>query len=219
MAKGSRRPRSLLLAGTQFLCFGEYLLYKGGDIYSMNSVEVIEVFYKIRTDLDKLKYSAYITKIINDVTDENQNCYKIMQLFLNTLYVISEADKDLDFVASIFRLRLLSIIGFKPEINQCVNCRGGLSPLQTSFAGDPDFPCPPLKYFSIKNSGLKCDVCGKQDKSSIEILESTKDAVRYIILSDSKKIFSFDIPAASKKELEIISKLYLTEKLEKEYRI
>lgn len=28
-AKGARRPKSLLLAGTQFLCFGEYLLYKG----------------------------------------------------------------------------------------------------------------------------------------------------------------------------------------------
>ena len=203
MAKGSRRPRSLLLAGTQFLCFGEYLLYKGGDIYSMNSVEVVEVFYNIRTDLDKLKYSVYITKIINDVTDENQNCYKIMQLFLNTLYVISETDKYLDFVVSIFRLRLLSIIGFKPEIDMCCGCKKKED----------------LEYFSIKDSGLKCSSCGKQDKGGIEILETTKDAIRYIILVDSKKIFSFDVPEASKKELEIVSKLYLTEKLEKEYKI
>ena len=91
----------------------------------MNSAETIEVFYKIRTDLDKLKYSVYITKIVNDVTDENQNCYKIMQLFLNTLYVICETDKDLDFIVSVFRLRLLSIIGFKPEVGRCVcvDCR------------------------------------------------------------------------------------------------
>ena len=26
VAKGARRPRSLLLAGTQFLCFGEFML-------------------------------------------------------------------------------------------------------------------------------------------------------------------------------------------------
>lgn len=28
VAKGARRPKSLLLAGTQFLCFGDYLMYK-----------------------------------------------------------------------------------------------------------------------------------------------------------------------------------------------
>lgn len=50
-------------------------------------------FYNIRTDLDKLKYASYITKIINDVTDENQNTYKILQLYLNTLYMISEEEK------------------------------------------------------------------------------------------------------------------------------
>ena len=48
-AKGSRRPKSLLLSGTQFLCFGEYLLYKGSDNYSMNSCETIEIFYNIRS--------------------------------------------------------------------------------------------------------------------------------------------------------------------------
>ena len=50
VAKGARRSKSLLLAGTQFLCFGDYLLYKGGDTYRMNACETIEVFYNIRID-------------------------------------------------------------------------------------------------------------------------------------------------------------------------
>ena len=76
IAKGARKPKSLLMASTQFLCFGEYLLYKGAETYHINSAETIEIFYPIRTDLDKLKYSAHITKIINDVTDENQNTFR-----------------------------------------------------------------------------------------------------------------------------------------------
>ena len=88
LAKGSRKPKSLLLAGTQILCFGEYMLYKGSENYSMNSCEIIEIFYNIRVDLDKLKYAVHITKIISDVTNENENSYKILQLFLNTLYNI-----------------------------------------------------------------------------------------------------------------------------------
>ena len=203
VAKGSRRPKSLLMAGTQFLCFGEYILYKGSDNYSMNSCETIELFYNIRTDLDKLKYAVYATKIINDVTTENQNNYKVLQLYLNTLYVISNTDKDLDFVISIFRLRLLSIIGYRPEIEKCKTC-------QTKEN---------ITKFSIIDNGFKCEACGKQDKGAININETTKDAIRYIILVESKKIFSFQIPKESIEELKIISKVYLEEKLEKKYKI
>lgn len=191
------------MAATQFLCFGEYLLYKSGNSYSINSCETIEVFYNIRTDLDKLKYAAHITKIVNDVTTENQNTYKVLQLYLNTLYMISETDKNLSLINSIFTLRLLSIIGFRPVIDECKNCKTKNE----------------LNYFSFKESGLKCKICGKQDKGAIEINVTTKDAIRYIILADSKKIFAFEVPEESIKELEIISKIYLQDKLEKEYKM
>lgn len=203
VAKGARRPKSLLMSGTQFLCFGDYLLYKGSENYSMNSCETIELFYNIRTDLEKLNTAVYITKIVNDVTTENQNNYKILQLYLNTLYVISNSDKDLEFITSIFRIRLLSIIGYRPEIEECKNCKGKEK----------------LIKFSIMDNGFKCEACGKQDKGAIEMSETTKDAIRYIILADAKKIYSFQVPKVSIEELKIISKLYLREKLEKEYKV
>lgn len=191
------------MAGTQFLCFGEYILYKGNNTYNINSCESIEMFYDIRIDLDKLKYAVYITKIINDVTTENQNSYKILQLFLNTLYVISKTEKDLDLVISIFRIRLMSIIGFRPNVDKCSICGA-----KEEFS-----------YFSLLDNGFKCTSCGRQDKGAIQISETTKDAIRYIILSDAKKIYSFEINEEAKRELKIVSKLYLTEKMEKEYKI
>ena len=57
------------MAGTQFLCFADYMIYKGNDTYNINSCETIEFFYNIRTDLDKYKYAVHITKIILDVTN------------------------------------------------------------------------------------------------------------------------------------------------------
>ena len=112
VAKGARRPKSALLAGTQIFCFGEYLVYQGSQTYHMNAVEPIEIFYNLRVDLDKLRIAVHINKIIQDVTHENQNCYKILQLVLNTLYTISETEKNLDMVLSVFKLRLLCILGF-----------------------------------------------------------------------------------------------------------
>lgn len=117
-AKGARRPKSALLAGSQFLCFGEYMLYQGTSTYHINSCESVEMFYNLRTDLDKLRYASHITKIVYDVTNENENSYKILQLFLNTLYTISETDKNMDLVVSIFKLRLMCILGFTPSIRR-----------------------------------------------------------------------------------------------------
>lgn len=145
VAKGARRPQSALLAGTQLFCFGEYLMYKGTSTYHINSCETIEIFYNLRTDLDKLKYAIHINKIIQDVTEENENCYKILQLFLNTLYTIAETEKDMDFVLSVFKLRLLCILGFTPRIVNCTSCK------ETENTNK----------FSIKDNGFKCDACRK----------------------------------------------------------
>lgn len=203
VAKGARRPKSALLAGTQMFCFGEYLVYKGSQTYHINSVEPIEVFYNLRNDLDKLKYAVHINKIVQDVTHENQNCYKILQLVLNTLYTISETDKNLDMVLSVFKLRLLCILGFTPQVMQCTNCNEKEA----------------LVYFSIKDNGLKCKICGKQDTSVIQISKSTLNAIKYTVTAPPKKLYSFNLKDEALEEFKLVSKIYFNEKLEKEYKL
>ncbi len=194
-AKGARRPKSSLLAGSQYLCFGEYILYKGASSYNINSCDPIEVFYNVRTDLEKLEQVAKITKLVQAVTTENQNSYKILQLLLNTVYVISNLDKDLRLINSIFKLRLMYILGFAPRIDKCCNCEEKED----------------LEYFSFKDKGLKCKICAKQDKGAIKIANASVKAIKYAVLAPEKKLYSFNIPEDSIKELEIIAKLYVDE--------
>ncbi|MCI8700216.1 MAG: DNA repair protein RecO [Clostridia bacterium] len=203
VAKGARRPRSTLLAGTQLLCFGEYIMYKGADTYNINSCETIEIFYNLRTDWDKLKYATHITKIIHDVTGENENSYKILQLYLNTLYTMSETDKNLDLIVSIFKMRLLCILGFKPRIEECVNC------------SEKEV----LTHFSLKDNGFKCETCSRLDKGSIKMSEGTATAIKYIVMSPPKKLFSFSLKNDSVNELKLISDLYFNEKMERQYKM
>lgn len=196
-AKGARRPKSILLAGTQFLCFGEYLLYKGANTYNINSCDTIEVFYNIRMDLDKLNCAVEMTKLTYSVTNENENSFEVLQLLLNSLYTLSETDKNIDLILAIFKLRLASIIGFKPDIGGCRECKTNED----------------LIYFSFKDNGFKCGVCAKVDKSTIQISQATKDAIKYIVLAPAKKIFSFNIPENCIKELSIVAKVYLEDKI------
>ena len=202
-AKGARKPKSALLAGTQLFCFSEYLMYQGTSTYHVNSCETIEMFYKIRTDLDKLKYAIHLNKIVQDVTDENENCYNILQLYLNALYMIAETEKDRDLVVSIFKLRLLKILGFTPRVMECVNCKEKQN----------------LNYFSIRDNGFKCAACSKQDKSSIFMSESTANAIKYTISAPARKVFSFNLKNESLEEFKLITRIYFNEKMEKEYKL
>lgn len=202
-AKGARRPKSLLLAGTQLFCFADYIVYKGTSTYHINSSETIEMFYNLRTDLDKLKYAIHVNKIVQDVTDENENCYNILQLYLNTLYTISETDKDLDLTISIFKLKLLCLLGFTPRIMECVNCKQKED----------------LHFFSIRDNGLKCEACSRIDKSAINMSQSTANAIKYVVTAPSKKLFSFNLKNESLEEFKLIAKVYFDEKLEKVYKL
>ena len=202
-AKGARRPKSLLLAGTQLFCFADYIVYKGTSTYHINSSETIEMFYNLRTDLDKLKYAIHVNKIVQDVTDENENCYKILQLYLNTLYTISETDKDLDLTISIFKLKLLCLLGFTPRIMECVSCKQKED----------------LHFFSIRDNGLKCEACSRIDKSAINMSQSTANAIKYVVTAPSKKLFSFNLKNESLEEFKLIAKVYFDEKLEKVYKL
>ncbi len=162
-AIGSRKSKSPLMAGTQFLCFGDFMVYKGISSYRINSCEPIEIFYNIRLDIDKLN--------------------------------------DLDFVMSIFKFRLLSIIGFKPDLKHvCSVCNKNIS-----------------KYFSIMDDCLKCADCATFDKSAIQVTESTIKSLFYIINCDPKKLYSFKVSDESKAEINLISKLYFNRCMEREY--
>ena len=117
--------------------------------------------------------------------------------------MISETEKDLDFILSVFKLRILKILGFAPNTRECVGCKTREN----------------IRYFSIRDNGFKCKECAKTDTSAIEISDATQNAIKYIMGADPKKIFSFELSDNGYKELELVAKVYLNEKLEKEYTL
>ena len=198
-AKGARKNKSSLLASSQFLCFGEYILYKNptSDIYNINSCDIVEVFYELRTDLDKLEGAAELTRIIRSSTNENENSEKVLQLFLNTLFVLAKKDLDYELVKAVFQMRLLTILGYCPHISNCTEC------------GKTE----KLEYFSFKDNGFKCNEC-TMGKHEFKMSETTKNAIMYSILADPKKLYSFSIDEDAIKEFKIIADIYLKEKFD-----
>lgn len=103
------------------MAFSDMMLFSGNsELYSLNSAETIEVFYNLRMDVEKLSYAATILQIVNDVCMEGETCYKKLQLLLNTLYALSETEKDKDLIFVVFQIRLLGILRIHTKVTENV---------------------------------------------------------------------------------------------------
>jgi hypothetical protein len=71
----------------------------------------------------------------------------------------------------------------------------------------------------LRDNCVKCEECGRADKSTLSINPTTYDTIKYVSSAPAKKIFSFDIPEESIKEFDLLTKLFLNEKLEQEYKL
>ncbi len=196
--KGAKSKKSCLNS-TQILNYCDYVLYKRMDKYYISSCELIESFYQIRCDVTYLTYATHFLDIINSVICENQSQIALLRLLLNTLYILSKGKKDPKFINVVFELRLLKILGYQPYIKDCIRC-------------NKDFE---VMYFDFLQSGLICENCKIGD--AFKLQNGTKKALNFIMSVSNENIFKFKLSESCLDELDRFTRIYLKEKLEREY--
>lgn len=184
IAKGAKKTNSPNLASSQYLVYSEFVLYKSTNYYYINSSEVINMFYNLRVDFEKLQIAFELTKLVYSVTDENQDTSQVLKLLLNTLYVIDKLNKNEKLVTAIFKIKLLDILGFTPRLDVCNNCRKKLYE-----------DVEEKVFYDYINNIFFCRECilNSAKKQCIEISVPTLVAINYVVRSDIKKIFSFEL--------------------------
>lgn len=184
MAKGAKKTNSPNLASSQYLVYSEFVLYKSTNYYYINSSEVINMFYNLRIDFEKLNIAFEFTKLVYSVTDENQDTSDILKLLLNTLYVIDKLNKDPKLVTAIFKIKLLGILGFTPRLDVCNSCRKKIYENVEEKV-----------FYDYINNIFFCRDCvlNSEKKRYIEISVPTLIAINYVVRSDIKKVFSFEL--------------------------
>ena len=211
MAKGAKKNNSPLLSTSQFLVYSEFLLYKGTNFYHINSAEMLESFYKLRIDYDKLEKAFEVSKLLNKLAYEEDEENEILSLFLNTLYIIENKGKHFDLVRNAFLLKLLCLLGYAPRLYKCSCCN------EKMF--NDSKKCTKYYYDRTNNSAV-CEECytkaisnNKMDiRKYKEISESTLYSLLYVIASDTKKIFSFDIKGKTLDEFsDFVNEYYLSQ--------
>lgn len=191
IAKGAKKTNSSLLAPCQFLVYSEFVLYKGTSFYHINSAEIIDTFYNLRINYDKLEVAYNITKTLLQAICEGEEAKDILSLFLNTMFVIENKDMSAKLIEAVFKLKLIEILGYMPNIVTCNMCAKQVINKETK------------KYFySFVDNSIICEECYKKEllkvdgthkKSFVKISQAVYFACVYVITSNTKKVFNFNL--------------------------
>ena len=198
VAKGARKMQSKLLSASQLFAFSDMVLYRSrGENYYINSAELIEPFYAIRNDYDRLTCAMECVKFTRKYVQENQMSVYMLKLLLNTIYLLSVSEKNTGLIKCVFELKATCLLGYKPNFSGCIEC-GSKNTIG----------------FSMKKGGLVCKDCGIIDKAVINLSKGAIFAIRYIIQSDLKRLFSFEVSNEVFEEIQFFNNIYVKDKLE-----
>ena len=199
-ARGLRRKNSPLIAPCQLLAFGEFTLFEYKGTHMVNEAASIELFQPLRKDLVKLSLGAYFAQVAELISQEDLPNPELLSLVLNCLHALSRMDEPERKVKAVFELRCACLAGFLPDLTYCHACGAEL----------PD-------RFDISAGRLECSRCRSMDSNGLRmpVNAGMLQAMRYICMCDSKKLFAFQLGQENLIHLSEVTESYLTTQLER----
>ncbi len=199
-ARGLRRKNSPLTAPCQLLAYGEFTLFEYRGQYSINEAHSLELFTPLRRDLTKLALGTYFAQAAELLSQEDLPNPELQSLLLNCLFALSNLDLSEAQIKAVFELRAACLAGFTPDLFGCHIC-GSQTP----------------ERFDLSAGQLECVGCRSRESGGIRlpVTASILEAMRYICLCSSKKLFSFQIGEETLQQLSALTEAYLSTQLER----
>ncbi len=142
-AHGCRRPRSRLLSAAELFALGDYELYEKGGRCTVTGFTLIENFYPLRDDWDRLNVGMYLLNLCERAVQPGEQAQELFMLLLHTLSRLAFTEQPWQPLLTGFLAHYASIEGFRPRLRHCTACGGRI--------GD-DAPA----WFDLREGGLCC---------------------------------------------------------------
>lgn len=175
-AKGARRPKNKLFSGTSLFCYSEWTLFEGRSMFQVNEATPLEVFFGVREDIVAVAVATYMAEMLQILSPTGSEAMALLQLMLNSLYVLAEKKQDAALVKAVFEMRSLADAGFMPDVVACDEC---------GKYEDRMF------RFGPHHGALLCEGCAQELGRVPNIDMAALSALRHIVLSEPKKIYQF----------------------------
>ena len=199
IAKGIRKMRSRKAGHLEPFSRVELMLAKGRNLDVISQAEAQSTYENLRADLKLIAYAAYVVELLDRLTYEEGEYRQLYHLLVDTLARLDEG-APAQTVVHYYEVHLMDILGFKPQLQQCVICGADIQPED--------------QYFSAKLGGVVCPNSLSGDPSAWSVSMNALRYLRFFQRSPWPQVKSRTIPEEVDRELSKLIEKYLTYLLE-----
>lgn len=199
--KNIKSPNS---PATGLLCYSEFTLYKSKkEYYTVETAKLSNMFSDLKKEITRLSLAEYFCEIAAAVCPVEQEAEEHLRLILNALYLLSKGEVPELLIKSAVEMRLASISGYMPDLLMCPKC--GVYESEEM-------------YFLLSGQ-LFCKDCFEKSPlpQGTKLSQSLTLALRHLVFSEDKKLFSFSLSEESLIKLSEITENYLSQKVERNF--
>ena len=111
LCKGVRSQKSRFQSLVRPLLFGEFLLFKGKSLYSLNEGNIINSFSHLSTSLEMLTYGSYYVELVDIVSIDQEPQSMLYRNLVTALYLLESGALDMEILTLAYEVKLIYATG------------------------------------------------------------------------------------------------------------
>jgi DNA repair protein RecO (recombination protein O) len=200
IGKGLRKLRSRKAGHLEPFTHVSLQLARGRDMLIVTQAETIDAYLPLREDLVRLGYAAYTVELLDRFTYEEDDNPALYRLLVDTLARLN-SEPDPQLAVRYYELRLLDLLGYRPQLFHCASCENEIRPED--------------QYFSAAQGGALCPNCGLQASEARPISMQALKYLRHFQRSSYAEASRAHPAPELQRQLEALMQYYLTYLLER----
>lgn len=205
VARGARRPRNRYAAAAQLFTQMNASMFSGRSLDTLSQVDITESFRFLREDLVRMAYGSYICELMDEMVKEKQRHESTYLLLLTTLHLLNAPDMAPEPIARSYELKLLSMLGFRPSLEECVVCN---RPIEAT----------PVVRFAPALGGVICPTCPSEGEVVHRLSRGTLETMKRLLDGDIRRASIIRISGDLARELDRAMTDYLAQHMERKLK-
>jgi len=204
LSRGCRKTTGRLLSCSQPFCYGEFQLKKHRGRYLLTGCTIRESYFPLCQSIEALAAGTYLLNLTEEAAEHDEESSALFELLLMCLSHLAYAQHlPPSDVAMVFLTRFTDLIGFRPELEQCIHCG--------CEAGE-------VIYFDAQYGGICCPKCSCRSMYAFPVRPQAIRALQCFLQMDLHRLSELKLTEATRGELRRILETYASHHLEKRFK-
>jgi DNA repair protein RecO (recombination protein O) len=203
IAKGVRKTTSRIAGHIELFTQASLMLAVGRNLDIVTQSQVLNGFPGLHAELARLSCAYYVAELYDRLTEEGEEHRVLFELLVQTFAALDRTVNP-DLVLRAYELRLLSTLGYRPNVQRCVVCQE----LLTEAA----------ERFSPTLGGVICPRDQAADRSALPMSSAAFRLLRYLQSQPIDAIEALRLSSEVRSEVEALLRVYIRQLLERDLK-